>query len=880
MHSVAEIAGEALPLVPLDEELLFVTVVVVSEQALWAATIPTTTRPAAREELERKIIAKGYLRTGGGRDKNPSPMKASYRWLRELLPALEASPTEVAERLTHAGIEVEGRHEYGKGTEECLVVKVVAIKPHPSKSGLRLVTVEREEQKTQEVVCGAPNVPDPGGLVVLAPLGVHLPAKDLTIAPRAIGGVTSEGMLCSESELGLSDESGGIMILPAGLAEPGTPLATAVPNARDTVFEIGLTPNRPDGLGHVGLARELSALFAIAFDWPEIPAPATLDASSTDSVAHIAVEDKERCPHYGAAGALGVRIVPSPLWVKYRLQALGVRAISNIVDVTNLVMLEYGHPMHAFDLDRVRAARIVVRRAKPDETMKTLDGVERKLVDDDLLVCDGEGPVALAGVMGGCDSEIKDDTKRVLYECAWFDPRTVRRTARRHGMHTESSHRFERGVDPSDVEQVLRRAIQLTLELAPGARATRGHVHVKGAELEPRRVHFRGERVKAITGVEVPFAEALAILKRLGCETTNEGNRACDVLVPTHRPDLGREADLVEEVIRVHGYQHVPTELPPIHASRDVGGGEELVRRAKEVCAAVGLSEAITFSFTSPRVLEALRAPPAAVTLTNPMAEPQSVLRTSLLVGLLEAVKNSRRHGERDVREFTVGPVFLAPPKPGDLPREELRAAFVIAGDRPAWLEKARPFDVWDAKGYAIEIARRLSGRAVDVVPAPRSSAPAHLHPRGAAWVTVGGEPIGSVGPLHPDVVDALDLDGEVLVMEISIEGFRAGAAAPRFVEIPRFPASARDIALVVKDGIAAGEVAAGIRAAAGPFVEAVRLFDRFVGGSVPAGHSSLAFRVVYRNPKGTLTDAEVDAAHAAVVKEAESRFGATLRAG
>ncbi|MFO0741101.1 MAG: phenylalanine--tRNA ligase subunit beta [Labilithrix sp.] len=807
-------------------------------------------------------------------------MKASYRWLRELLPDLNASPNEVAERLTHAGIEVEGRHEYGKGTEECLVVKVTAIRPHPSKSGLRLVTVEREAGKTQEVVCGAPNVPEPGGLVVLAPLGVHLPAKGLTIAPRAIGGVNSEGMLCSESELGLSEEHGGIIILPSGLAEPGTPLATAVPNARDTVFEIGLTPNRPDGLGHVGIARELSALFAIPFEWPEIPAPSRMDAVGTDAIASVTVEDKERCPHYGAAGAVGVKIGPSPLWARYRLLALGVRSISNIVDITNLVMLEYGHPMHAFDLDRVRGSKIIVRRARDGEAMKTLDGVDRTLVDDDLLICDGEGPVALAGVMGGADSEINDQSKRVLYECAWFDPRTVRRTARRHGMHTESSHRFERGVDPSDVEQVLNRAVQLTLELSPGASATRGHIHVKGAEPQKRVVHFRAERVKAITGVDVPFAESLAILKRLGCETTNEANRACDVIVPTHRPDLGREADLVEEVIRVHGYHHVPSELPPIHASRDVGGREELARRAKEVCAAVGLSEAITFSFTSPRVLEALKAPPAAIKLSNPMAEPQSVMRTSLLVGLLDAVKNARRHGERDVREFTVGPVYLTPLQAGEMPNEELRLAFVLAGDRTAWLEKAKPLDVWDAKGYAIEIVRRLSGKTADVVPCARAEAPAHLHPRGAGWVTAGGQRIGSVGPLHPDVVDALDLDGEVLVLEVSIEEFRAGAVAPRFVEIPRFPASARDIALVVKDGVAAGEVEAGIRAAAGPFVEAVRLFDRFVGGSVPAGHSSLAFRVVYRNPKGTLTDAEVDAAHAAVVKEAESRFGATLRAG
>ncbi|MBX3208155.1 MAG: phenylalanine--tRNA ligase subunit beta [Labilithrix sp.] len=828
-------------------------------------------------------------------------MKASYRWLRELVPSLEASPADVAARLTHAGLEVEGTSEYGAGTESCLVVRVSGVRPHPTKSGLRLVTVDRGAAAAQEVVCGAPNVPEPGGLVVLAPLGAYLPAKDLTIAPRAIAGVTSEGMLCSESELGLSDESGGIIVLPPGTAEPGTPLAVAVPNARDTIYEIGLTPNRPDGLGHVGLARELAALFEIPFGMPR-PKPEALakvaDVATKDLVA-IAVEDAERCPHYGAAGAVDVTIGPAPLWAKYRLQALGVRSISNVVDVTNLVMLEYGHPMHAFDLDRVRpdasgSRRIVVRRAKDGESLKTLDGVDRKLVADDLLICDGEGPVALAGVMGGASSEIQDDTKRVLFECAFFEPRGVRRTARRNAMHTESSHRFERGVDPGDVAAVLDRAVALTIELA-GAAATRGRVHVQpgapAGQAEPaptakRALRFRGQRVREVTGVDVPFAVSAGILARLGCEIAKTEGDTCEVLVPTHRPDLGREVDLVEEVIRVHGMDSVPAELPPIRASRDVGGREELARRAKEVCAAIGLSEAITFSFTSERALEALAAPAPAVKLDNPMAEHQNVLRTTLLVGLLDAVKNARRRDERDVREFTVGPVFLAPAAAATraevdavLPDERLRVAFALAGDRPAWLEKPKPLEVWDAKGYALEIARRLTGKPASVVPASRAEAPAHLHPRGAAFVEVDGQRVGAFGPLHPDAVDALELDGEVLVFEMELDPFAAGAATPKFAAIPRFPASARDVALVVKDGIPAGEVEAAVRAAAGPLAEAVRLFDRFVGGQVPAGHASLAFRVVYRSPERTLTDAEVDAAHANVVATASSKFGATLRA-
>lgn len=817
-------------------------------------------------------------------------MKASYRWLRELVPQLSASPKELAARLTSAGLEVEGLSEYGAAADACIVARVVSMRPHPTKSGLRLVTVDRGGAQ-QEVVCGAPNVPAPGGLVVLAPLGAHLPAKNVTIAKRAIAGVESEGMLCSEDELGLGDDHDGILVLPEGTAEPGTTLAAAVPATRDTILEIGLTPNRPDGLGHIGLAREIAALYDFDFSPPDVATAAAAVPAAGDvrELVQIVVEDAERCPHYGAAAVVDISIAPSPS-TRHRLQALGVRSISNVVDVTNLVMLAWGHPMHAFDLDRVRGKKIVVRRAKEGEKLTTLDGIERTLVADDLLICDGEGPVALAGIMGGASSEIQADTRRVLFEVAWFDPRGVRRTARRHGMHTESSHRFERGVDPGDVAQVLDHAVGLTLALAGGS-PTAGRIHVQGARNqgepvapERRALKLRGHRLHELLGIEIPFAEAVSILERLGCEIVAKDAASCDVLVPTHRPDLGREVDLVEEVIRVRGMDAVPARLPAIRASRDVGGREELARRAREAAVSVGLSEAITYGFTSARALEVLSAPKPTVLLKNPLGEHHAVMRTTLLPGLLDAVANARRHGERDVREFTIGPVFLPAKAGGDgLPDEQLRIGVVLAGERPGWLEKPQPIDAWDAKGYATAIAQRLAGApaTVEVVPASREEAAAsapHLHPRGAAFVHVGGKRIGSFGPLHPDAVEALALDGDVLVLEMDLEPFVAGPALPQYAAIPRFPASTRDVALVVKDAIMAGEVESAVRAAAGPLAEGVRLFDRFTGGQVPAGFASLAFHVVYRAPDRTLTDAEVDAAHANVVKAVGERFGATLR--
>ena len=446
-------------------------------------------------------------------------MKASIQWLRALVPQLTATPKEIAARFTQAGLEVEGTHEFAAGTEACLVAAVVSMRPHPSKSGLNLVTVDRGAAGPLEIVCGAPNVPPPGGLVVLAPLGAYLPAKGLTIAPRAIAGVTSEGMLCSEAELGLTEDSEGILVLPADSAKAGDRFVEAVPGARDTILEIGVTPNRPDALGHIGLAREAAALFGVAFEPPGAAAPSRV-ASGTkiDALVKVVVEDAERCPEFGGTAVVDVTIGPSPLWLRYRLTALGVRSISNVVDVTNLVMLEYGHPMHAFDLDLVRGAKIVVRRAREGEAMTTLDGVARTLSADDLVVADGEGPVALAGVMGAANSEIRATTKRVLFECAYFESRGVRRASRRHGLHTEASHRFERGVDPSDIADVLTHAASLTTALAGGAAVT-GAIHVRRRSRPSARVvALRASRLAQIIGVDVPSAEAIAILERLGCE--------------------------------------------------------------------------------------------------------------------------------------------------------------------------------------------------------------------------------------------------------------------------------------------------------------------------------------------------------------------------
>lgn len=816
-------------------------------------------------------------------------MKASYRWLCELIPGLEAkaSPTEVAKRFTGGGLEVEAVTEFGAASKHVVVAKVVKIEPHPSKGSLRLVTCEGREA----VVCGAPNVPDPGGLVVLAPNGTHLPAKGMTLEPKAIGGVVSAGMLCSEAELGLRSSGGeaGILILPA-TAKVGATLAEAVPESHDWIFEIGLTPNRPDGLGHVGLARELAALMALPF---ALPAAASVTGGArTEDRVKVTIADLERCPRYGATVVSGVTVAPSPLGVTYRLESLGIRSISNVVDVTNLVLLKWGHPIHGFDLSLVRGGEIIVRRAAANEALETLDGVKHTLVDDDLVIADKEGAVALAGVMGGAGSELRDTTKDVLVECAYFQPRGVRRAARRHGMHTESSHRFERGVDPGDIGAVLADTAALLAMHAGGTPSpTRP---ISGAPpAEKTRIELRKARMDALLGIAIPLDEAKGTLARLGCEIVEGDDGGFVVRAPTHRPDLTIEEDLIEEVVRVHGMDRVapkiPAVVPQLHDRRS-----EMQARIRSAAVGVGLSEGLTMSLVSQADLAAVRAPAATFLLRNPMSEERTVMRTSLLPGLVDSARRARRHGVGDVRLFTMGARFLpraagpAPSADDKLADEAPSFAAILSGARETQLGKPAKLDIYDVKGVALEIVERATSRSATAALQPEASRAAHLHPRGAANIVVEGTVVGSFGPLHPVVVRETDLGGEAFVIELDVRALEAvGRAHKRYKPIPTLPAATRDISVMVHDDVTADTVVSAIREVGGELCESAAVFDLYRGDNVPKEHRSLAFHVVYRDPKAatdpanakTLTDVEVDQRHAAVTKAITERFGAVLRA-
>ncbi len=830
-------------------------------------------------------------------------MLASYEWLKELS-GVDIAPEEVATRLTSLGLEVEGIERLGEDLDHVVVAEVRGLRPHPNAEKLRLVTVFDGEQEI-EIVCGAPNVPEPGGRIVFAKLGACLPGG-FKIKKAKIRGIESTGMICSESELGIGEGGEGIIVLGAGLADdaqPGTPVADAL-GLRDVIFEIGLTPNRPDGLGHIGLARELALASGVAFEMPEIDAPQraalthaafapgeptfSLQEHWNDEVpgamasgelgVKVRIEDPERCPRYGAALVLGAAVAPSPFWLRYRLKNLGVRPISNLVDATNLVMLEWGHPIHGFDLEKVRGREIVVRRAAAGETMKTLDDLERTFTDDDLLICDGEGPVAVAGVLGGGAGEIGDATAPVLIECAYFAPRSVRRTSRRLGLHTDASHRFERGVDPNDVRHVLARAAQLLADLSGGTAVLEGCDQYP-APIAKAEITLRAGRIEGLLGGDIPDDVVDRVLRGIGCEVTEGEGGARLIKAPTHRPDLTREADLIEEVARVHGYDHIPTRMPKVRPSE--GGTPAHIpfrRQLVGAAASAGLNEAVNLAFLSPADLVNARVETNAVPLQNPLSEERSVMRTSLLPGLLANASLAERHQADSVALFEVGRTFH--PSEGDLPSEGEAFAFLLTGRAPAFVGEERSYDFYDAKGALEAIGRALFGVA-PVLSALGDDAPGALHPRRAAKVAIDGRDVGFVGEVHPDVVDAHGLNARPQVALLDLTELAALAATrndPQAVQPPRFPAVTRDVALQLDETIESGAVAAALLEGAGKLGESVSLFDVYQGEHVPDGQKSLAFRVQYRDPKATLTDKKVDKAHKKAIDAAVKATGATVR--
>lgn len=810
-------------------------------------------------------------------------MKISLNWLADFVD-VSLDPHALAQKLAMAGLPVESITRIGEGFSGVVVAEVKAKAPHPKAEKLTLVQVW-DGSATFDVVCGASNVPAPGGKVLWARPGAKLPGADgkiIEIGAKELRGVKSAGMLCSETELGLASSGvDGILVLTGedAAAAPGATAQVAL-GLTDTVLDVELTPNRGDCLSHVGLAREIAALTGAKLRLPDDSLDAFLGKSDVAKTVSVTIDDARGCPRYTARMIEGVTIGPSPRWMRRRLEAVGVRPISNLVDVTNYVMFELGQPLHAFDLARVSGAKIRVRRAKAGERMKTLDDQERVLEPTDLLICDAQGPVALGGVMGGQGSEVEDTTTSILLEAAAFESASVRRTAKRLGLHSESSHRFERGVDQTACERASRRAARLLAELG-GGKVARGVVDVEPAPRQPITIALRPARLEALLGFPIPTAEITKHLGALGIETRSENDAKLGPVLrctpPSHRLDLELEVDLIEEVVRLHGYDHIPATLPTTQA-RPRASGDSIGEAARDALVAAGMLEAQTYGFTSPARLAALRFPAGhpvnrPIALKNPLREEQSVMRTSLLANLLAALAHNLKFGATNVRLFEVGNVFL--PSGQTLPDEPRYVAGVISGDRPGHLVPSGPYDFYDLRGV---LERLFAHLRLPFEMIPSRSEEGFLHPGVAAAVRIDDQHIGVLGEVHPEVRDRFGIERVCFAFELNLTRLPPARLA-RYEPIDRFPAVGRDVSFFVDDFVPAERVRQIVLGAKEPLLRDVRVLEDYREvGRVPQGKKGMLWSMTYRASDRTLTDAEVDAAHERLVATLLSELKADRR--
>jgi phenylalanyl-tRNA synthetase beta chain len=780
-------------------------------------------------------------------------MKVSYNWLREFVD-LKAAPAAVRERLTLGGLEIEGETHPGADIRGVLVAEIVSIVPHPQADRLSLCAVRTGAAPPVSVVCGATNM-KAGDRVAYAPPGTTLP-DGRRIEQRAVRGVESAGMLCSEAELGLSDEASGLLIL-----DRQAPLGERVAvflGLEDTLFDLAVPPNRGDCSSILGVARDYAALTGARLLRQRIPlrerGPATADGIT------VRIEEGSGCGRYAARIVRGVVIRPSPAWMQRRLESAGLRPINNVVDVTNYVMLERGQPLHAFDLSRLATPQIVVRRAAATTQIATLDGVTRALDGNDIVISTGAEPIAVAGVMGGAASQVTDATHTVLLESAWFDPSSVRRTARRLGLHSESSYRFERHVDIAGVVTALDRAASLLQQLAEGVLDT-GVVDNYPHPVAAPVITVRLKRIEDILGMPLSRADATSTLKGLGAEVGAGARGTLAVTPPTFRSDLTREIDCIEELARITGYHRIPSTMPTV--ALDGGRVPERLHWARalgQLLAARGLCELLSLSFTTAVLNQrfpGLNVPGECVVVRNPMVRDECELRRSLLGGLLGAVQVNRSYGS-GVAGFSIGKVFWRT----DTPREAWRVAFVLAGEMPEnGLGPRREPDFVDAKGVAEAILERL--QVVERCRWERAPESGSFHPGKSAALVCDGTLVGILGCLHPAVEAELGAGASDWLCELDLEKLLTYVPArSRYRELPRFPGVIRDLAIVSDVDFASQQVVDFVRHRGDPLIEDVALFDQYIGEPIPQGKKSLAYSIRYRSADRTLTDDEVNRVH------------------
>jgi phenylalanyl-tRNA synthetase beta chain len=840
-------------------------------------------------------------------------MKVTLNWLKQYV-EFGWSAEELAERLTMLGIEVESMQKLGGELEGVVVAQVITREKHPNADKLSLCRVN-DGNGERQIVCGAQNF-KAGDKVPLILPGNSLPAKagepPLTIKVGKIRGVESQGMMCSPQELGLGDEVQGLLILRED-AKVGRSFAEYLGRTgSDVVYDLEITPNRPDLNSVIGIAREIAAITGNKLHLPQLPdpppelthhAPVTpkSDAGGSRITEHVSVriDDPERCPRYTARLIRGVKIGRSPDWLKNTLEKVGIRSISNVVDVTNYVMLETGQPLHAFDYRLLQTAAsadkhesgvthhasritIVIRCAAEGEKFVTLDGQERTLTNEMLLIADEAKALALGGIMGGQNSEISLNTTDVLIESAYFKPQNIRATSKKLELRTESSYRFERGGDIGICDWASRRAAQLILETASGELVD-GVEDAYPKPFPPRQVSFRPDRTNALLGIEIPASDQIDRLERLGLEksenVTNANEGVTAFRIPSFRVDLKREIDLIEEVTRLYGVEKIPA-TPPRGAfgSNAYDAVHDQIAEARRILTGLGLNEAQGQTLLSDAAVKAMATEPL-VYLSNPLSSDMNVLRPSLLPGLLDSLRHNLARKNNDVALFEIGRVFVAQQSAGAPPAEPRGLALALTGQRnsPFWsgAERDAKVDIYDLKGLLEEFFEQFGVRGVTW---SRRSEPTKLFLE-SATIQLGKFQLGELGQLLPALAKQYDLRDAVLLAELNLDFLLARRNPMRgFKPLPMFPSIRRDIAMVVSEGTAHESVLQTVKQAKPPNLESIELFDIFRGKNIPAGQKSIAYAFIYRNSERTLTDAEVNAAHEKLIEQFKKSLGAVIR--
>ncbi|MBQ3107890.1 MAG: phenylalanine--tRNA ligase subunit beta [Firmicutes bacterium] len=797
-------------------------------------------------------------------------MLVPVEWLKEYTD-VKVSTQEFCDAMIMSGSNLETVDKYGEEIENVVVGKILSVEKHQDSDHLVICMVDVGQEEPLQIVTGAPNV-FAGALVPTVLVGGKLPGG-IKIKKGKLRGVESFGMFCSHSELGYPDKivpvkhKDGVWILPED-SVPGADVVEAFQLKGETVdFEI--TPNRPDCLSMLGMAREAAATFGEKLVYPMTQCKEEGEGTASDYIS-VEIKKPELCRRYVARVVTDVKIEESPWWMQKRLMYAGVRPINNIVDITNYVMLEYGQPLHAFDIRQVKGNKILVDTAAEGETFTTLDGTERKLPADALLIKDAERGVALAGIMGGLNSEIEEDTVTVLVESANFTGSGIRSTSKKLGLRTEASARFEKGIDPNLTADAADRVCYL-IELLGAGKVVKGSVDCYPTPVKAEPIEVRPARVNAVLGIELSAEEMTRIFESLEMKVEAKGENLL-VTAPTVRMDMEKEVDFIEEVARIYGYNNLPTTLPEMNCQAVKSRKQELRDLAKEALVGMGADEVQTYSFVSPKGLDLIRVPEDAkerklIKLLNPLGEDTSIMRTTLLPNMLEVLGRNASRNNASITAFEIGNTFLNIPCGDNFHTESDALVLGAYGGK---------MDFFLLKGMVEELLTKLG------VPArtyQAESANQAFHPGRCARILVGEQKIGILGEIHPEVADAYGISAKAYCCELKFEDL-VGLANTEIVykPLPKYPASSRDIALLLDESVEAAKVEAIIRGAAGSLLESVALFDVYRGKQVPEGKKSAAFTMAYRAADHTLTEEEVVKAHTKVLKALEAELGAALR--